>query len=60
MALAKLTRDVPSHIAARERSAARIARKKTFEGVPFESLTPVQKDAAIKELLIRAGLIPES
>lgn len=60
MALAKLTKDIESHAQARTRAEAKRARAATFEGTPFESLTPIQRDAALKELLIRAGLIPES
>lgn len=59
MAQAKLTRDIAAHIQAKSRVAAAHSRKATFTGVQFESLTPAQKDAALKELLIRAGWIPE-
>ena len=60
MAQAKLTSDIAAHVQAKARAANARTRAASFEGVAFESLTPVQKDAALKELLIRSGLIPES
>jgi hypothetical protein len=60
MAQARLTNAIPKHVERNASAAARRAARATFEGVAFESLTPIQKDAALKELLIRAGLIPES
>ena len=60
MAQARLTSDIAAHAQAKARVANARARAASFEGVAFESLTPIQKDTALKELLIRAGLIPES
>jgi hypothetical protein len=61
MPIAIRTRDLPTHQARQATVASGRARVRGLAGVTsFESMTPAQKDVALKELLIRAKLIPES
>jgi hypothetical protein len=45
--------------AARDRQAARAARRTSYEGFTFAELTPPQKDTLLRDVAIELGLISE-
>jgi len=53
-------RDIPSHAAKLERVRRVGERKTKLKGKTFESLSQKDKDALLKTLAIRAGLLEDS